>query len=160
MRKLFVQTVLLGWVLFWVGRLPLTDTLSHLHVAKFGVWFLWWIFWSIFDKRLTIRCTLLGGRANFEPNLLRWEKSLQGVKSWAWLPKFCRTFGVLQNLHSTSSLLCETFCRAFLQDPQGSTEIWGTSSSPFALHNLRGGVAKVFSFSWVVKQKGDSKKSK
>ena len=24
-----------------------------------------------------------------------WEKNLQGLKSWAWLLKFCRTFGVL-----------------------------------------------------------------
>ena len=26
-----------------------------------------------------------------------WEKHLQGLKRWAWLPKFCRTFGFLQN---------------------------------------------------------------
>ena len=29
------------------------------------------------------------------------EKNLQGLKSWAWPPKFCRTCGVLQNLSST-----------------------------------------------------------
>ena len=25
-----------------------------------------------------------------------WEKNLQGLKSWAWLPKLCTTFGALQ----------------------------------------------------------------
>ena len=37
-------------------------------------------------------------------------KNSQSLTSWAWLPKFCRTFGVLQNLSSTSCLPCETFC--------------------------------------------------
>ena len=31
-----------------------------------------------------------------------WEKHLQGLISWAWLLKFCRSFGVLQNLSSTT----------------------------------------------------------
>ena len=58
-----------------------------------------------------------------------WEKNLQGLKSWAWLPKSCRTFGVLQNLSSTSVLLREMFCRTFLQNPKSSAEIWGTFGS-------------------------------
>ena len=64
---------------------------------------------------------------------LQWEKNLQGLKSWAWPPKFCRTFGVLQNLSSTGFLLCETFCRTFLQNPKGSAEIWGTFGAPARL---------------------------
>ena len=49
---------------------------------------------------------------------LLWEKNLQGLKSWAWLPKFCRTFVVLQSLSSTSFSLCETLRRTFLQNPK------------------------------------------
>ena len=45
---------------------------------------------------------------NYQTTLL--GEDLQGLTSWAWLPKFCRTFWVLQNLSST----CETFCRAFM----------------------------------------------
>ena len=48
-----------------------------------------------------------------------WEKNLQGLKSSAWLPKFFRTFGVLQKLSSTS-----------LHNPKGSAEFWGASESP------------------------------
>ena len=33
----------------------------------------------------------------FPAEFLHWEK-LQGLTSWAWLPKFCRTFEVLHNL--------------------------------------------------------------
>ena len=61
---------------------------------------------------------------------LVWEKNLQGLTSWAWPPKFCRTPKVLQNLSSTSFLLCETFCRTFLQNPKGTAEFWGTFGSP------------------------------
>ena len=54
--------------------------------------------------------------------LQNWETKLQGLKSWAWIPKFWRTFDVLQNLSSTGFLLCETFRRNFLQNPKGSAE--------------------------------------
>ena len=48
--------------------------------------------------------------------LQMWEKNLQGLKSWAWLPKFCRTFGVLCEGSSTPGLLAWTrFCRTLLQ---------------------------------------------
>ena len=40
-----------------------------------------------------------------------WKKNLQGLNSWVWLPKFCRTFGVLYEGFSTGFLLCETSCR-------------------------------------------------
>ena len=47
------------------------------------------------------------------------------------LQKWCnRTIGVLQSLSSTGSLLCETFCRTFLQNPKGSAAFWGTFVSP------------------------------
>ena len=55
----------------------------------------------------------------------RWEKKSQGLKSWVWLPKYCRTCGVLKNLLSTSFSLCETFRRTFLQNPKGAAEFWG-----------------------------------
>ena len=54
-----------------------------------------------------------------------WEKNLQGLKNWAWPPKFCGTFGVLQNLTSPGFLLCETFCRSFPQKPQRFCRILG-----------------------------------
>ena len=58
-------------------------------------------------------------------NLVKREKNLQGQKSWAWLPKFCRTFGVLlQNLSSTGFLLCEPSCRTS-KVPQNSGEPLG-----------------------------------
>ena len=60
----------------------------------------------------------------------RLGEEFEGLKSWAWLPKFCRIFGVLQNLSSTSFILCETFCSTFLQNPKGSAEFWGTFGSP------------------------------
>ena len=37
--------------------------------------------------------------------LLHQEKTLQGLKSWVWLPKFRRTFGVLQYFSSKIRLL-------------------------------------------------------
>ena len=40
-----------------------------------------------------------------------WEKNLQGLKSWVWPPK-----------SSAGFLLCETFCRTFIQNPKGSAE--------------------------------------
>ena len=43
----------------------------------------------------------------------KWEKNLQGLKSWVWLPKFCRTFRVL-----------------LPQNPKRSAEFWGTFGSP------------------------------
>ena len=33
---------------------------------------------------------------------------MQGLKSWAWLPKFCRTFGVLCEGSSSGFLLCKS----------------------------------------------------
>ena len=68
-------------------------------------------------------------KRNFKTIPGMWDKNLQGLKSWVWLPKFCRTFGVLQNLSSTRFfLLCETFRRTFPQNPKGSAEFWGDSA--------------------------------
>ena len=41
------------------------------------------------------------------PNL--WEKNLQGLKSWVWLPKFCTTFGFLYEGSPRGFLQCEAF---------------------------------------------------
>ena len=57
-------------------------------------------------------------------------ENLQGLRSWAWPAKFCRTFGVLQNLSSTGLLLCVSFCRTFLQYPKSSAEFRGTFGNP------------------------------
>ena len=43
---------------------------------------------------------------------------MQGLKSWAWLPKFCRTFGILCEGSSAGSLLCKRFLRTPLQNPK------------------------------------------
>ena len=48
--------------------------------------------------------------------------NLQGLITWAWLPKL----KVLQNFSSTSLSLCETFRTTFLQNPKGSPEFWQT----------------------------------
>ena len=50
---------------------------------------------------------------------------MQGVKSWAWLPKFCKTFGVLCEGSSAGFLLCKPFHKPLLQNPKGSREFWG-----------------------------------
>ena len=59
-----------------------------------------------------------------------WKKNLQGLERWTRLPRFCRTFGVLQNLCSTGFLLYETFFTTFLLNPKGAAEFWGTFGSP------------------------------
>ena len=45
----------------------------------------------------------------YELFLSIWRKKLQGLKSWGWgwLPKFCRTFGILCEGSSTGFLLCK-----------------------------------------------------
>ena len=45
---------------------------------------------------------------------IRARKNLQGLESWVWLPKFCRTFGVLCEGSSAGFLLCERICRTLL----------------------------------------------
>ena len=63
-----------------------------------------------FPPRETCKC-LEFSFANRHVRGYLWEKNLQGLKSWDWLPTFCRTF------FSTGFSLCETFCRTFLQNP-------------------------------------------
>ena len=52
-----------------------------------------------------------------------WEKNLQGLRSWAWPPKFCRTCGVLCDGSAAGFLLCKRFGRT--PNPKGSAEFWG-----------------------------------
>ena len=68
-----------------------------------------------------------------------WEKNLQGPKSWACLPKFCRTLGVLSEGSSAGSLLCKRFRRTRLQNPRGSADFWGGGVGSRA-HFLRTGI--------------------
>ena len=45
------------------------------------------------------------------------ENNMKGLESWAWLPKFCRTFGALCEGSPTGFLLCARLCRTLLQNP-------------------------------------------
>ena len=47
----------------------------------------------------------------------------------AWLPKFCRNFGVLKNLSSTNFFYVKRSAKAFLQNPKSSAELWRTFGS-------------------------------
>ena len=60
------------------------------------------------------------GETPFARPLLRNPK-----KSWAWLPKFCRTFGVLCEGSSAGFLLRQPFRRTLRQNPKGSAEFLG-----------------------------------
>ena len=53
-----------------------------------------------------------------------------GPEKLGLAPKVLKSFGALQNLSSTGFLLCETFCRTFLQNPKGAAEFWGTFGIP------------------------------
>ena len=70
---------------------------------------------------------ILGDKQKSLSGSLFWEKYLQGLKSWAWPPKFCRTFGgsaepcfnriftmrhVLQNLPAEPQRFCRILGRA------------------------------------------------
>ena len=55
---------------------------------------------------------------------------LKGLKSWTWLPKFCRTFGVLCEGWSAGFLLCKPFRRTLLQNLRASAEFWMGKWSP------------------------------
>ena len=60
----------------------------------------------------------------------KWEKTLQGLKSWAWLPKFCRTFGFrrtfLQQAFCYVKHSAEPSCRTPV--PQNSGEPLGAQT--------------------------------
>ena len=87
------------------------------------------------SKKLRCRKVALSCRfpANFRlPHLGShvWEKNLQGLKSWAWLIRFCRTVGVLQNLLKQSFYYVQCSAEPSCRNPKGSAEFWGTSGSP------------------------------
>ena len=61
---------------------------------------------------------------------ISWESTMgedfaHGLKSWAWLPKFCRIFGSQVFDFPTGFLLRDTFHRTTLQQPPGSAEFRG-----------------------------------
>ena len=55
--------------------------------------------------------------------LRNWEKNLQGVKSWARLPKFCGTCGVLCE-GSSASFTIQKVPQNLPAEPKGSAEFW------------------------------------
>ena len=61
---------------------------------------------------------------------LSWEKNLQSLKSWARLPKVLQNLSGSAEPSSASFLLYETFCRTFLQNPNGSAESWVAFGRP------------------------------
>ena len=78
------------------------------------------LFWrfsgGLWCSRVRLLCRKSNRRPfklNTSPIITSWEKKLQGLKSWAWLPKFCRTCGVLRESSSAGFLLC----RKVLQNP-------------------------------------------
>ena len=59
-----------------------------------------------------------------------WEENMQGLKSWAWPPKLCRTSGVLQNLSSMSFFTMWNVLQNRPAEPQRFHRILGNFWEP------------------------------